>query len=63
MKVVFIYTNNNAPQVDVFNNATKVELTTDNDGNKWINISYLVENVIAIAVRNPVDGQVSIFWE
>lgn len=64
MKAVFIYTNNLSPQVDVYNNTTKIEEATVDDVEQ-INIYHSEGDppVIAIEPKVKTDGQLAIFWE
>lgn len=63
MKAVFIYTNDTAPQTDVYINTTKIEEATV-DGVEKINIYHSVGDppVVSIEAKNKADGQIAIFW-
>ena len=62
-KAVFIYTNGNSPQVDVYPNTTKIEEATVDSVEK-VNIYHSVGDppVVTIEAKNKADGQVAIFW-
>lgn len=63
MKAVFIYTNDTAPQTDVYINTTKIEEETV-DGVEKINIYHNVGDppVVTIDAKNKADGQIAVFW-
>lgn len=64
MKVIYIYTNENAPQVDVFPRTSKIEEVTTGD-TTMLNITYqpVAGGVTSIAARSPETGKVAILWE
>lgn len=63
MKVIFIYTNNKAPRVDVFENVSTISYTVEADGSQLIHIHYTSEQVVYEEIKNRADGQLAVFWE
>ena len=62
LKVVFVFTNEYSPEVRTYLGATKVELITEDNVQKF-QITHLVSGSTTVTKIPKASGQIAIFWD